>query len=108
MPIAPESRTIGSRAAKLALAQQVEHWAVPFRAREPQIQTLEFDRQTQVVYAEQIENGGVEIVDVHRVADDVVAEIVGLAVNKTAFDTSTGQPVREAAGMMITAVIVGS
>jgi len=34
-----------------------------------------------VVEAEQVQHGGVEVADVHRVFDDVVGEIVGLAVD---------------------------
>ena len=41
---------------------------------------LEFEGQPLVVDAQAVQNGGLQIVDVDRVGDDVVAEVVGLAV----------------------------
>ena len=40
---------------------------------------LEFVGQLQVIDAQEVQNRGVQVVDVDRVRDDVVAEVVGLA-----------------------------
>ena len=45
----------------------------------------------------------VQVVDVHGVFDDVVAELVGLAVRVAGFDAAAGEPPREAAAVMIAA-----
>src|SRR5579859_590536 len=44
---------------------------------------------------------------VHGVARDVIAVIVSCAVSYTWLDATTGKPHREAAGMVIAAVIIG-
>ena len=41
---------------------------------------LVLERELLVVDAQQVQQRRLEVVDVHRVADDVVAELVGLAV----------------------------
>lgn len=69
------------------------------------IAALEAVRQSFVVDAQAMQNGGIEIVDVHGIFDDVVAEIVGFAVNDTRFNTAAGHPNREAARVMVAAVI---
>ena len=59
--------------------------------------------QTLVVEAHQVENGGVQIVDVNASFDGVVAEVVGGAVDVAALDAAARQPHREAVAMMIPA-----
>ena len=55
-----------------------------------------------------MEDGGVEVVDVDTVGflvDDVVAEVVGLAVTEASFDSGSGEVDGETAGMVVTAVV---
>ena len=54
----------------------------------------------------QCSDGGVEVVDVHGLLDDVVTELVGLTVHDALLDAAAGEPDREALGMVIAAVIV--
>ncbi len=49
------------------------------------IQTLELEAQPCVIDTQAMQDGGIQVVDVHRFVHDVVAEIVGLAVDKSAF-----------------------
>ena len=44
------------------------------------VAALELEGQPGVVDAQAVEDRGVQVVDVDRVLDDVVAEVVGLAV----------------------------
>ena len=67
---------------------------------------LELVRQLLVVDAQAVQNRGLQIVDVHRIRDDVVAEVVGLAVRDAGLDAAAGHPHGEAARMMIAAVVV--
>src|SRR5436309_761814 len=62
--------------------------------------------QALVIDSEQAQRGRVQVVDVDRVGGDVVAEIVGLAVGHAAFNASARHPAREAARMMVAAVVV--
>ena len=68
-------------------------------------QALEAEGQTLVVDPQAMEDGGVQVTDVDRVVDDVVAEQIGLAVDHTALDPAPGEPDAEAARVMVAAVI---
>ena len=48
-----------------------------------------------------MQNGGVEIVDVHDVFHGVIAEIVGVAVAHAALDAAAGEPAAEALDVVI-------
>ena len=50
-------------------------------AGEADVEALELEAQPPVVDAQAVEDRGVQVVDVDRVGDDVVAEVVGLAVD---------------------------
>ncbi len=51
--------------------------------------------------------GGLEIVDVDGVFDDVVAELVALAVGDSGFDATAGHPEGEGIGVMIATPFFG-
>src|SRR6185312_8670618 len=70
-----------------------------------EITSLESIRQFLVIDSQRTKNGGLQIVDGHRVGDDVVAVLVGLADNSTALHAATGDPHAEIARMVIAAVI---
>ena len=52
----------------------------PMHVGQAVVAALEAVREPRVVEAEQVQQRGVQVVDVDRVGDDVEAEIVGLAV----------------------------
>src|SRR6516225_1946858 len=52
-----------------------------------------------------MKDGRVHVVDVHRILDNVVAEIVRLAVADAGLDSPAGHPDRKAAWMVIPAVV---
>jgi hypothetical protein len=70
------------------------------------VAALELEGQAGVVDAEAAQHGGVQIVDVHGIADHVVAVVVGLAKGQAGTNAAAGQPEREAARMMIAAVVL--
>ena len=69
---------------------------------------LEAVGETLVIDAEKVHESGVEIVNVDRVLDDVVAVLVGLADRRAGFDAAAGEPHAEAAGMMIATEVVAA
>ena len=69
---------------------------------------LKLEREAFVVDAEEVENGGVEIVDMDRVLDDVVAIVIGDAVADSGLDAGTGQKDGKALGVMVSTVVVAS
>ena len=73
--------------------------------RQPEPPALEFVGEPFVVDAHQMQQGSVEIVNVYRIFDDIVAEIVGFSVTDPGFDTGAGHPHCEAARVVITAII---
>ena len=68
---------------------------------EPDIQTPKLVRHLFVVDAQTMQERGVQVANVDRVLDDVVAEVVCGAVLHPAFDAAAREPNREAAPMMV-------
>ena len=55
---------------------------------------------------QQVQDRGVQVVDMHRIADDVVTIFVGLTISGTRFDPGSREQHGVAAGVMVTAIIV--
>ena len=58
-----------------------------------------------MVDAQQVHKRGLEIMNVNRVFNDVVAERIGFPVREALFDARSGHPDGEAFRMMIASVI---
>lgn len=72
--------------------------------RESHVASAEAVGESCVIDAEQVQHGGMKIVDFGFVGDGLVAEIVCGAVDGTTFDTATGHPHGEAEGVMIATI----
>ena len=59
-----------------------------------------------MINAKKVEHGRVEVVHMDATVDDVVGQLVGLAVGDTRFDTATGHPVSEAVRMVVAPAFV--
>ena len=70
---------------------------------EAEIPALEAEGEMLVVDPQEMQNRRLQIVYVYFVPSDVVTEVVGLAVDDAALDTTAGHPDREAAGVVIAA-----
>ena len=57
-----------------------------------------------MVDTEEMLHRGVQVVHVDGVLDDVVAELIGLAVSLAAFDAATGHPEAEAAWVVVATI----
>src|SRR5262245_48572232 len=73
--------------------------------RQPEIAALKAIRQPPMVDAQAVEQRGVEVVDVDGIADDVVAVVVGFAVAHAGPDAAAGEEEREAAAMVVAAMV---
>ena len=71
---------------------------------ESEVAALGAEGKLSVVETEQVENGGVEIVDVDFIFDGVEAEFVGFAVLDTAFDAAAGHPHGEGIRVVVAAI----
>src|SRR5687767_9765863 len=60
--------------------------------------------ETAVIDPQEVEHRGVEIVHVYAALVDVVAEVVGAAMDVAGFDPAAGHPDRKTARMMIAPV----
>ncbi len=60
-----------------------------------------------VIDAQDMENGGMQVVDVDGILGDVVAIIVGSAIGDAFFDAGAGKPVGKTARMMVPAKAAG-
>src|SRR5882762_202735 len=69
------------------------------------IQSLELVGKARMIDPHAMQNGGVDVSNVNWIFDDVIAEVIGLAVNHAAFDTASRHPHGEAAWMMVAAII---
>src|SRR5258707_14414214 len=84
-----------------------EDWFHDFAADigEAEVAALELEREPRVIDAEQVQDRRVEIVNVHRIAHDVVAKIVRLAVQRAAAHAAAREPDGKAAPVMIAPVV---
>jgi hypothetical protein len=69
-------------------------------ARQSLIKSLKLERKPFVIDAHAMQNGRVDIVDMHRIANHVVAEIVSLAKQEATFDSPSSQPETEISRMV--------
>ena len=67
--------------------------------------SLKLVREPLMVDAEQMHEGGVEVVNMESVFDGVVTKVIGLSVNGPRFDATTGEPRAEAPRMMVSTEI---
>src|SRR5262245_62514976 len=72
---------------------------------EPEVAALEPVGQSGMVESQEVEDGGVQVVDMDRVLDRVEAQVVGTAERRARLDAAAGQPDREAVGVMVAAVV---
>ena len=63
-------------------------------AGETLVEALVLVGEAVVPVAEEVEHGGVKVADVERVFDDVVAEVVGLAMRVALAETAAGGEVK--------------
>src|SRR5262245_44335429 len=76
---------------------------LPMHVRQSVGSALEGVSKLFVIEAEQVQQRGVEVVDVDFVLDCFVAKIICLPITKTAFHTSPRDPDGESAGAVIAA-----
>lgn len=75
---------------------------------QPEATPLVFVRQSLVIDSHQVQNRGIEVVDVDAIFDHIVAEFVGRSVADAWLDTTAGHPGGETSRMVVaTVVIVG-
>lgn len=72
-----------------ALNQYVQHGVAFFDTGQFEVEPLKGDGQAAVVDSQDMQNGGLKVVDVHGVGHDVVAKVVGFAVDHARFDTTS-------------------
>ena len=65
---------------------------LPVDVRQPEVPALVREGQPRVVDAEQVQHRRVQVVDVHRVLDDVEGEVVGLAVGRARLAPAARHP----------------
>ena len=71
---------------------------------QPVTTPLVFKCQFFVIEAHEVEDGGVEVMDVDGVLDDIVAEVIRLSID-SGLDAAPGHPEGEASGVMVTSIV---
>src|ERR1041385_6174458 len=69
--------------------------------REPEVAALEAIGKLLVIEAEQVQERGMQIMDVNFVFDHVEPKFIGFAETKAALETAASHPHRKCLGMMI-------
>jgi hypothetical protein len=77
----------------------------PIHTGQAPIEPLVFYRKSLVIDSQTVQNRCVEIVDMYRVVDDVVAKIVSLAIIEPCFETTASHTSGKAATMMIATIV---
>ncbi len=77
----------------------------PVNIGEAHITAAVTEGELRVVDAQQVQHGGVQIVDGHFVLHDFVAVIVGRPEGRAAFDAAAGHPHREGEGIVISPIL---
>ena len=72
--------------------------------REAEVASLMSERKPCVVDAQQVEYGGVKIVDVHRGIDDVIRKVICLTDDSTWVNASSRHPHTKTTWMMVSSV----
>ena len=75
-----------------------------FNVRQPEVAAGVAVGELLVVEAQEVQNRGVQVVDVDAVLDGLEAEVVGRAVDVAAAHAAAGQPHREAVVIVVAAV----
>ena len=95
----------GNRFFLRSILRQQLLYHLPVHIRQPEIAALEAVAEAGVIEAEQVQDGGVQVVDVDFVLGGVEAEFVGLADGDARFHAAAGQPHGEAVRMMVAAIV---
>src|SRR6516165_3568425 len=74
-------------------------------AGQAHVESLELEAQPSVVDAQAVENRRIHVVDVDRVGNDVVAEVVGFPKHDSRLDATAGHPGWEAPWVVVAAVV---
>ena len=72
--------------------------------RQSHVTPTETKRHPGVVHSQEVQHCGVQVVDFLFVFDRFVTVLIGLPVNRTAFDASSRQPHTESEGVVIASV----
>src|SRR5262245_47223148 len=78
---------------------------LPMHVSEAEVAAAVAERQFLVVDAHQVQDGGVQVVDVDPVLDGVHPQLVGRSVDRAALDAAAGQPHGEAAAVVVAALL---
>lgn len=74
---------------------------------QPIVAALEAIGQSGVIDPQEVQDGGVEIVNMHWILGDVVAVFIGLADDMSPSNTGSGDQCGEASRVVIPAIVIG-
>src|SRR5262249_42673494 len=72
---------------------------------QPEVSSLEFVRQLGVLDSQTMQDSRLQVVNVYRIFENVVAIIVGLADGEAALNPTTGHPNRKTARVMVASIV---
>src|SRR5690348_15478226 len=75
---------------------------------EAEIASLEFVRQAKMINTQAMQDGGLQVVDVYRIFEDIIGIFISLAHAQAFLDPAASHPNGEAARVMIAAIVRGA
>ena len=88
------------------LLEDLLHYGGRFHAGQALVQPLVPAGETAVVNAHAVKDRCVQLIEVHRVFRDVIAEVIGFPVGHPSLDPTAGHPHTEITGMVIASVVI--
>ena len=88
-----------------SLKHDFAYWFSPGGPSQPGIEPLDGHAEPPGINAQQVKDGGIDLMDVNGFMNHVIAEFVSFAVDYPRFDTTPSHPHGEALGMVIPAVL---
>ena len=73
---------------------------------EPEVAALVAVGQALVIDAQLLQNGGLKVMHVHGIFDDIDAVVIGCSVGHTAANTAASHPVSETIRVVITSIVL--
>lgn len=87
-----------------ALCQQTPH-DLTVDVGKTEVSPLELIGEAGVVEAQEMQQGGVQVVDVDGIFSNIETEFVARAIGKAALNTAPSHPERKSVGMMVSAIV---
>src|SRR6185503_16585127 len=72
--------------------------------RKPVASALVFVNKLFMVIAKQVQDSGLKVMNMNRIFDDIISQLICFSIDDSRFDSTSGHPYAKAAWMMVAAI----